>query len=275
MIGLLPAPGTPFPMTLQTTASERIRQRPAVHWMPRQHGAWAMLGVPLVLGVLASRPDPWQLALAGAAVSAYIASSNLLEWTRARRPAYLRPAAAFGAVLVVSGLALIARFPPLVWFAAGMACAGLLALAIAAAGHPRSIGASLTQSAQAVLLAPAAAVVAGIAPGAPSVLHATLVAGLYLLSSVLVVRSMIRERGSRSFLAASVAYHAAAVFVEAAVLPWAYAAIGVLFEFRAVALPLLQQRLADTPRRLRPVHVGLVELCAAAALVLVAAIVRF
>ena len=48
------------------TADPRPEARPiAGHrlWIPRQHGAWAMLLLPVLLGVAASAPDPWQLVV--------------------------------------------------------------------------------------------------------------------------------------------------------------------------------------------------------------------
>ncbi len=233
-----------------------------------------MLAVPFLLGIVAGRPSPWQAPLAVTAASGYLASSAALDWTRARRAAYLRPAAVFGALFLASGLVLLATLPRLWPIAAAAALAALVALGAAVAGHPRSLVASLAQAADALLLVPAAALVSGPVAGAP-VARATLVAGLYLVSSILVVRSMIRERGNGAFLAASVGYHAAAVLVEAWLLPWAYAALALVFGVRAVALPALQARLADGPRRLRPIHLGLVELVVAALLVAVAVVVRF
>ena len=252
----------------------RARVRADVRWIPRQHGAWAMLAVPFLLGILAGRPSAWQGLLAVTAVGGYLASSAALDWTRARRAAYLRPAAVFGMLFLVSGLVLLVAFPVLGPIAAAAAVAALVALGAAVGGHPRSLVASLAQAAEALLLVPAAALVSGSVDGA-AVARATLVAGLYLASSILVVRSMIRQRGNGAFLAASVGYHVGAVLVEAWLLPWAYAAVALLFGMRAVALPALQARLADGPRRLRPIHVGLVEMVAAALLLVVAALVRF
>jgi hypothetical protein len=37
-------------------------------WVPRQHGAWAMLAVPLLLGIAATAPSPWHLLLGIAAL---------------------------------------------------------------------------------------------------------------------------------------------------------------------------------------------------------------
>ena len=248
--------------------------RERVRWLPKQHGAWAMLAVPFLLGVAASRPSPWQLVLALAAVSGYLASDAALDWTRARRAAYAPPALVFGALFALSGILLLVAFPALLAVAAVVGAAAALVLGVTVAGHPRSLLASLGQAGEAAVLVPAAALVSGTAIGLP-VARATLVAGLYLVSSILVVRSMIRERSNRRFLALSLGYHVGALGLEAWLLAPIYAALGAAFLFRAAALPWLQARLADGPQRLRPIHVGLVELAAAVALVLVAFSVRF
>ncbi len=54
------------------------------YWVPRQHGAWAMLLLPVLLGVAASQAAAWQLAVGGAALSAYLASATIQAWSRSR-----------------------------------------------------------------------------------------------------------------------------------------------------------------------------------------------
>ena len=256
-----------------TVVDARAGRRERAHWLPRQHGAWAMLAVPCVLGIAASRPSSWQAVLAVTAVSGYLASSAALDWTRARRSAYLAPAATFGALFLASGGLLLLAFPALAAVAAVVAVAAAATLGVTLAGHPRSLVASLAQAAEAIVLVPAAAVVAG--PVAwPAVARATLVAGLYLVGAILVVRSMIRERGNRGFVVVSIGYHTGAVALAAWVLPGVYAALALGLLLRAAVLPLLQARLHGGPRRLRPIHLGLVEIAASAAIVLAAFLVR-
>lgn len=260
------------PVATMLPARERSRDR--VRWIPRQHGAWALLAVPFVLGVVASRPTPWQGLLAVAAVSAYLASSALLDWTRSRRGAYLQPAFAFGTLFAMAGLALIVVAPALARLAVVAAAAAAVALGASLAGHPRSLVASLAQVAQALVLVPAAALVAG-SFDSTTVARATLVAGGYLVSSVLVVRSMIRARGDRTFLTLSIGYHVAAALTAAWLLPAAYAVLALALAARAVILPALQVRLAEGPHRLRPIHLGMVEIAASLALVAAVLVARF
>jgi hypothetical protein len=92
----------------------------------------------------------------------------------------------------------------------------------------------------------------------------------YLVGTVLVVRSVIRERGNRGFVALSVGFHAAFLAVAIVALPWPYAACAAGLLARAIALPLVERRRAGTSRPLRPIQVGVVEIAASTGLVVLA-----
>lgn len=245
-----------------------------VRWVPRQHGAWAILAVPLVLGVAAGGARPWHAVLVVAAVSAYLCSVAVLDWARTRRAASLRPAAVFGTVLAGSGIPLLAAHPSLAVIALAAGAAGLGALLVSALGRPKSVVVSLLEVAQALLLVPAAAAISG-SLAEPSTGRATLAAGVYLVGSVLHVRALIRERGNRWFLATSLAFHGAAVGVAAVLLPAPYAVLAAAFLARAAILPFAQARAAEGPRRLRPIHIGIGEIAASVALAVLAFVVGF
>ena len=239
-------------------------------WIPRQHGAWAMLLVPLLLGVAASRASGWQLVVGGAALAAYLASATAQAWSRARRPPeYRAPLVVYGTLVAILGGVLLVAFPALVLAGAVVATAGLVALLGARPGTRRDLANSLAQVAQAVVLVPVAAWVSG-AWDAPTVVAMTAVAAATMAGSVLVVRSVLRERANPAFAATSVGVHAAFVVAAALLLPGPYAVLAGALAARAVALPLLQRRLAGGRRPLRPVHVGMVELAASVAVVAVA-----
>ena len=61
-----------------------------------------------------------------------------------------------------------------------------------------------------------------------------------------------------------------AVVVAASALPFGYPVLGLGLTGRAIALPVLQRRLAAGPRPLRPIHVGIVEIVSSVAVVVVA-----
>lgn len=229
-----------------------------------------MLAVPFLLGVAASRPDPQQLVLAVTAVTGYLASAVAQAQLRARRRAgSLVPLLVYGTSSAIFGLALVVTHPALLLSLGVLVPAGAVTLSGARPGTRRDLANSLAQVAQALVLVPAAALVAG-AFDDRRVIAATLVGAAYLVGTVLVVRSVIRERDNRAFAAGSIGFHGAFVLGSFAFLPVAYAVLAAALAGRAVALPAIQKRQAGTSRPLRPVQVGIVEMVAAGAVVLVA-----
>jgi hypothetical protein len=193
-------------MTADTTP-ERRRGAARHVWLPRQHGAWAMLLVPLLLGVAASRPGSWQLVLGGAAFAGYLFSATLQAWARARRPPeYRSPILVYGAVFGVLGLMLVAAFPPLLLSLVVVVPTAIVVFQGARPGTRRDLANSFAQVAQALVLVPAAAYVSGEVDLERIVAY-TAVAGAYLVGTVLVVRSVLRERGNEAFAALSVGFH--------------------------------------------------------------------
>jgi YwiC-like protein len=252
-------------------SSAQVHQSPVVRhrWLPRQHGGWAMLLLPLLLGIAASRFDPLQLVLGGAATAGYVASATLQAWMRARWPAtYRAPLVAWGSAFLLLAVVLVLAYPILVVSLVVLVPAAAVALLGARPGRRRGLANSLAQVAQALVLVPAAALVSG-AFDATAVWAATAVAAGYLVGSVLVVRSVLAERTNRSFALASVAFHVLLVGLALWLLPAAYALVAGGLLIRAVALPVLERRLAGGPRPLRPIHVGLVELASSVAVVAV------
>jgi hypothetical protein len=239
-------------------------------WLPGQHGAWAMLAVPFLLGIAASRPNPWQLVLAVTAVTGYLTSALVQAQLRTRRrDGSPVPLLTFGALFAVSGLALVVARPALLAGLAVIVPASAVTLGGARPGTRRDLANSLAQVAQALVLVPAAALVSGAFDGGP-VVAATLVGAAYLVGTVLVVRSVIRERDNRAFATASIGFHGALVVGALVFLPLVYALLAAALTARAAALPAVQRHWRGTHRPLRPVQVGVVEMIAAVAVVLVA-----
>jgi hypothetical protein len=254
------------------TLDSRPETRPiAGHrlWIPRQHGAWAMLLLPVLLGVAASVPDPWQIVVAVTGLAAYLASVTAQTWSRSRRPpAYRQPIAVYGMVAVVLGAVLLVAFPPLVVAAVVVVPTGLIVLRGARPGTRRDLANSLAQVVQSLVLVPVTAWVSGTWD--PRVVIAyTCVAAGYQLGSVLVVRSVLRERGNQRFAAVSVGFHVLLVVLAAAFLSPPYAVVAAGLAVRAAALPMAQRRMAGSPRPIRPIHVGLVEIVASLSVVVV------
>ena len=229
-----------------------------------------MLLLPVLLGVAASRPSPWQLAVAGAALLGYLLSSTLQAWSRARRPPEFRaPIVVYGSAFAVLGAVLVIVFPALLAGLVVVVPAAFIVFRGARPGTRRDLANSMAQVAQALVLVPVAAWVSGEFD-TPRVLAYTLVAAAYLAGSVLVVRSVLRERGNNSFAALSAGFHVVLVVLAALALPVAYVVLALGLAARAVALPVIQRRLASGPKPLRPIHVGIVEMVSSVAVVVVA-----
>ncbi len=229
-----------------------------------------MLATPLLLGVAASQPAAPQAVVAVAAVSGYLVSSVAQAWFRSRRSPIYRPRLAlFGTLFGVSGLALVLAWPALLATLIVLVPATAVTLGGARPGTPRDLANSLALVAQAVVLVPVAAWVSG-AWEAAAVTTMTIVAAAFLVGEVLVVRSVMRERGNTRFAVLSLGYHAILVVAAFLLLPPAYAALALILLLRAALLPALQGRWATTSHPLRPVQVGMLELACSLALVLVA-----
>jgi hypothetical protein len=240
-------------------------------WLPREHGGWAMLLLPLLLGIAASRFDSWQLVLAASALSGYIASATAQARARARGQravAYRAPLTVWTIAFVALALVLVEIFPVLLASLVVLVPSAAVVFAGARPGRRRGLTNSLAQVAQALVLVPAAAVVSG-AFDPDAVWIATGVAGAYLVGSVLVVRSVLAERSNASFALASGGFHVVVVALAVWLLPLAYALVAGWLLVRAVALPVLERHLARGRRPLRPIHVGLVEIASSVAVIVV------
>jgi hypothetical protein len=249
----------------------RARRPRAAGWVPKQHGAWAMLAVPLVAGVWQAGPSWVHLPLALFWVVGYLAFHAAGRWLRTRRrdgvPA---PLLTYGLACVPLGIVTALAAPQLIrWVPAFLP---LLAVSLwwTARGAERSLRNDGATVLAACLMAP----VAFDAGGGEEWATLWMTTGwllAYFLGTVLYVKTMIRERGRRPYLLASVGYHlgglAAAVgFASATPGGWWLAALWAVLALRAVVGPTLNARRA---RPLRPVVVGVGEILASLALLVI------
>ncbi|WP_199424445.1 YwiC-like family protein [Actinotalea solisilvae] len=263
----------------------RGRRRRGPGWVPNQHGAWAMLVLPAVVGAAHAGVRWWHLVLLAAWLSAYLAYFAVGLWLKSRRrPRYLPPVRAYAATTAVLGALVVVGEPAVLRW--GLVYAPLLAtsLVLVARRADRTVTNDLVMVAAASLLAVVAhagAVPTGAGPawlpggGDP---HGWVLAGVllaYFAGTVPYVKTMIRARGDRRMYAASVALHGA---LAAGAGAWAVAAAaGGLGDLRlavwlTVLAVLLAVRAAVVPRRwpaATPKQVGLGEIAASAALALV------
>lgn len=202
--------------------------------MPREHGAWAMLVVPVLVGAILTTPT-WRNALLLVTwLVAYLAFHATGLWLRAsRRPRYLPPVRAYGVTLVVLGAVLLGSAPGLVRWAPAYGVLLTTSLVCSRRRADRSwlndavtVGAAVLMSVVSAGLGrdgtPSATTLTGtwVPPGADDAAAwavAAVLAG-YFLGTVPYVKTLLRSRGSRVVLAVSVGWHAALVLAACAVL---------------------------------------------------------
>jgi hypothetical protein len=250
---------TPTPTT--TGAGRRPtaarRRTPLRRFIPPQHGAWAMLLLPWLTGVLTAGFRWLHLPLLGAWLSGYLFSYYLLQAVKTRRPHRVRgQLLAYATPTVLLGGLLVALRPQLLWYAPAFAILFAVNLGYATRRNERALLNDLTSVAQSCLMIFVSATLAAAPPA--QVVPAFLAVTAYFTGTVLYVKTMIRERGRASYYRASVAYHLAILALAA----WWHQPVAILFAIllaRAVLLP----RLPMTPKQ-----VGILEIAASALLVL-------
>lgn len=214
-------------------SGRRGRRRLGPGWVPKEHGAWAMLVVPVLVGAVIAGAT-WRHAwLLVAWLAAFCAFSAAGLWLRSGRRARYWPPVRFHALATaVLGGALLVTTPGLLWW--GPVYAPLLAVSLAASSRraDRSwLNDILTVLAACLMTVVSAGLAGGwpgswVPPGADDP-TAWLAAGLlaaFFLGTVAYVKTLIRDRGNPRVLAISVGYHA--VLVVAA-LVWLARCLGV------------------------------------------------
>ncbi|WP_318643759.1 YwiC-like family protein [Bifidobacterium platyrrhinorum] len=247
-------------------------------WIPDQPGAWVMALAPALAGFVAGGPTPysvWLVVLWALCYCVQFAAARWLKSRFARR--YRMPVADYGAALAVLGVPFVVVNPGILRWAPVYVVLAALSFLAAWLRKERS----LWGNAVAVIASSLMATV--VAPyGAHNPLHvmmpstAVMISAVFAVTqfgSVLFVKTMIRERGSRAYLVASIAWHAALFagvtwrigsFLPAvgmddgswipSPLMWGELVSAWLLA-RAIALPWIGSR-----RRVRPVVVGMVEM---------------
>ncbi len=225
---------TPRAATVPTRSAERGPLHRWVPSVPAQHGAWAFLSVPILggLAVAGTSPAGWLLLVAwlSAYPLGYYAGRALT--TRVRRGAWTRlarreldRARPWLALTAALGLPLAWTRPWLLGAAGALALLWALGLVVADRRGERSLATDLLLVAQALVGVPmAVAVVAGPAAVtgelAGPTATCTAILALYLIGSVLHVKSLLREASRPGYRRASIAWHVGAAITTALVSPW-------------------------------------------------------
>ena len=228
----------------QTTPRARARR-----FVPPQHGAWAMLVVPYLVGVLLAGWTWVDLPLLGTWLAGYLLSYYVFQALKSRRPARYRQQLTSYATVALPLLAVVvvAR-PAVLWYAPAYAVLLAVNAWHAWRRRERALGNDLAAVLQSCLMVLVAATVAGVAPTRLLPAFAATVA--YFAGTAFYVKTMIRERGNPSYRRWSIGYHLLALLLTSWLSPVLAGLFGWLL-VRAWVLPRL---------RLTPLQVGLIEI---------------
>ncbi|MBV7281900.1 YwiC-like family protein [Corynebacterium sp. 11A] len=221
-------------------------------WVPDQHGAWVMVILPFLIGVFLAGVHPLHIPLAIAWLSGYFcffAAGLFLKVRTAtrgdRRAQYATPMYVYGAISALASLIVLVFQPQLIAFA--LLFGPLVAIAVWEAWNKRgrSLASGLsTVVASSLLVAVACAITDQLDRG---VWITTLLLALYFAGTVPLVKTLIRDRGSRRMLAISLGMHVAAAVVAVGLFfageaSWFTAIVFCLLVVRAAVLPTINNR---------------------------------
>ena len=224
--------------------------------IPPQHGAWAFLAIPLVIGFLTLGVTPRAIAFAVAWIAAYPTSYYGTQALAARirrgrwsvrAQAELRRALPWAAIAALAAIPVVIAQPRVVIAGAGLALIWLASTWLTSRGHERGIANDLLLV---VMAASATPLLSWVMTGdvSPETWRIALVLLVFFTGSVLHVKALIREADDPRWHRASIAFHVLALAV-ALLSPW------LLIAF----VPALIRTIVMRPP-LRPAIIGAVEI---------------
>lgn len=214
-------------------------------YLPKQHGAWAMLAVPFVLGMAIAGPVWLHIPLFLFWLSAYLLSYPFLQWIKKKDLArYGKPMLLYGVLTGFSGVAVLIGKPSLAAWAPLFVPLFLVNMHFAGKNRERAFLNDLAAVVQFNLMIFVAAA-AGKHADWQSVWIGFLLGVLYFVGTIFYVKTMIREKHNPLYWRLSVGYHAVLPVLALAVFrSWLVGLMFVVLLVRAVAVPRVGLRVA-------------------------------
>ena len=245
-------------------SNARAKTRRSQGWMPNQHGAWFMLFIPPLMGLIL-QPSWAALPLLITWWAGYFTYFAITIWVKGRlRPKHLPPVLTYGAITALAGIAaLITQWQLIAWLPI---FAPIIAVAVYETIKRRErslVSGWSTVLAAAMMLPTVASISTNGTPAAVSadLWWATAWFALYFGGSIYYVKTLIRDFGNHARFIQSVGFHAA-VFIGAIALAvaqphtWPVAVVGALLAARSYAVPRIAQR---SGKRIPPKYVGMID----------------
>ena len=247
-----------------TRSNTKQKSRRSQGWMPNQHGAWFMLFIPPLMGMIL-QPSWAALPLLITWWAGYFTYFAITIWAKGRlRTKHLPPVLTYGAITALAGIAaLITQWQLIAWLPI---FAPIIAVAVYETIKRRErslVSGWSTVLAAAMMLPTVASISTSGTPAAVSadLWWATAWFALYFGGSIYYVKTLIRDFGNHARFIQSVGFHAA-VFIGAIALAvaqphtWPVAVVGALLAARSYAVPRIAQRRG---KRIPPKYVGMID----------------
>ncbi|WP_342423939.1 YwiC-like family protein [Paenibacillus sp. FSL E2-0178] len=195
-------------------------------YIPNQHGAWAMLVLPFLFGVAASRGQLIHIPLFVCWLLIYLFSFPLLQGVKTRKfKRYAHPLKLYGILLLPLIIYLVAAEPVLLWFVLPLVPLFAVNLYYARTKNERALLNDISAIvAFCLIIYPVFYV--GQGGSWQTTTELFVLAVLYFTGTALYVKTVIRERNNIRFYYGSVLYHL-------------LVAVAGLFLFPSLLVPLL------------------------------------
>lgn len=223
----------------------RKGRRRSPGWIPNQHGAWAMVIAPLVVGAIAGGLAWVHLPLLAFWLSGYFLFFAASLWLKSKRKErYWPPVRAYLISSTILGLITLAFEPRLIMWSPAFLPAVIIGFWAAAQRRDRELESGLATLVGSALMT----VVAYVAGDGSDMTRAWLLAAvqfLYFAGTIFYVKTVIRERNNPAFFRWSIVVHLASAVLVAFISPW----MGIIFVVLAARAAIVP-RFAPTPKAL-------------------------
>ncbi|MNO38684.1 hypothetical protein D3C76_287920 [compost metagenome] len=207
------------------------------YYIPNQHGAWAMLIIPFLFGIVASEPGPIHILLFTCWLIIYLLMFALLQWIRTGKAKYYRtPVLVYSLLLIPLALWLVLLQPAVV----GQSLMFFPLFIVNAYYAKRKKERALINDIAAIVQFSLMVFISFNIGGGTDYRGVTalfVVSVLYFVGTAFYVKTIIREKNNKRFYYYSAGYHLALVLLSLWLLPWIMVGAATILLLRAIWFP--------------------------------------